>query len=125
MNHFTRAIVIIRRVLDPNFDDWQYEFDGGLIFARLSRHKWYAELRSAYDDSVSHDLRSYLEACRSKSPFYKIDLWVDGEGLVFSARRSGGNISILVLRRGTWETLYFGLPSPKGKRSPYYCEISR
>jgi hypothetical protein len=85
---------------------------------------WRAELRSAHDNSVAHDLQSYLEACRSKSSFYKIDVWVDGEGLVFSARRSGGDISILVLRRGTWETLHFGLPSPKSKRSPYHCEVS-
>lgn len=113
MLHFVRAVIIMRRILDPNFKDWEYEFVGGLIRARLRRRGWHAELRSACDNSIAYDLEKYLEACRTTSSAYKIDLWVDGEGLVFSARHSARDISVLLLKRGRWETLYFRLPSPK------------
>lgn len=125
MLRFVRVIIIIKRILDIDLEDWEPEFDGGMLHARLRQPGWQAELRSAHDDSVAYDLETFLRACRSTSFSYKIDLWVDDEGLVLSATQAGKDTQVILLKRGQWESRLFGLPSPKSKLSPHYCDVLR
>jgi len=128
MLHFVRAMVIIDRAL-MKFEGWEYKFEDGLHHACLVRPGWRAEIwlrpeASDYHRTPISDFDSFRNACRSSTRWYKFNLWVDCDGKVLSATRRGNELRGVQLKRGRWETMYFGLSSPKSKKSPYYCDFS-
>jgi len=127
MLHIVRAIVIMRSVLKNDFADWEYKFEHGLNCATILRCGWSALIwhRPSEADRVfklEYDRESFLESCRASNCSYTIDVWVDGWEKVLSVKRHVAEVTVIRLKRGRWETLYFGIPSPKGKRSVYYCD---
>ena len=127
MLRFVRAMIVMDRILKINFEDWEYEFVGRMNHAWIRQGGWQAELwyrpqQSSCDNWFAFDHKSFLESCRSMMSVYVVDVWVDGQGKVLSARRIEREIKVIQLTRGQWETRYFGLQSPKTKQSPYYCD---
>ena len=112
-----RAMQVMKRVLRVNFEDWEYEIEGLMNVAWTRQPGWAADLwyRSRQTGNLASNHQTFLRACRSATSAYKIDLWVDEEGLVLSARRAGKDVRVTLLKRGQWETRYFGLPSPKSE----------
>lgn len=130
MQLLSRAIIIRWSILRLEDDHWNFEIEAGSLKAHISRDGWRALLRTRTRvpaamsmNSLIYDREAYLHGCRRQQLGHGLDVWVDGLGKVLSMHCEGSKVDLTNLTRGTWETHYFGLPSPKSRRSPYYVPV--
>jgi len=125
MRYKDRARAIVERVLEVPFEHWVYVGESPVNTPWTIQAGWEADLRyySAKAGNPARDHEAFLQARRSNSSTYQVDVVVDEE-LVLSALCVNGQFKVASLKRGTWETRLFGLPSPKSKRSRYFCDVS-
>jgi len=124
MSPIERAMAIINRILEVKFEDWRYEIEGPMSIAWTQQSGWAADLwyRSPHTGNLASDHENFLKQHQSSLCAYKIDLWVNGEGLVLSTTLEE-DVSVVRLKRGKWERLFFGLPSPNSKEPSSYFGV--
>lgn len=130
MQRRDRAIVIRMQILKHEDDNWNFEFENAFNRGLISGDGWRALLwgrlpRPMRTESLNEHREVFLNACRRRHYQHCLDVWVDGLGKVLSTQWDGTKFRLICLIRGEWETRCFGLPSPKSKRSPYYCDVLR
>lgn len=128
MDNFTRAFCIRRSIFKNENIDWAFDINNGMHVAFIDRDGWSASIASRstlskQSGNVEVGREKYLNECRKNACSYSLNVWIDDLVHVHSARWDGGHVSNIILIRGKWETLYFGLPSPKSCKSPYYVPI--
>lgn len=123
MRREIRAMIIRAKILTHKDSLWEFEQNFGRNRAFISRGPWQAAIGGRttlkmLDEHAEVDRETFLNACRRLSCPHTIDVWVDDAGKVLSLQCDGSRIKPISLARGTWETDYFQLPSPKSKLSP-------
>jgi len=121
MHRVTRAILIRRRILDYDSQDWTYEFQNGVQLAMIMQPGWQAAVwhrleQTAFTEDLTSDCESFLMTCRRLACPHILDVWADGHGKVLSAKWVGLDMKLISIKRGPWEWTYFGLPEPQTKR---------
>ena len=121
MQRFIKAIIIKKRILEFEPEDWSHSFENGIFFAQLSRPGWHAALWCRYEKdprngNTSADSTRFLDACRRGKCTHTLDVWIDDEAKVLSARWNAPNVKVISFRGGSWEHRYFRLPQNLTKR---------
>lgn len=129
MLNIDRAVIIRHKILAHEDGEWQLQYEGGIMRAKLNSVRWQALLwTSLIESSNSEDPHSqltiFLNTCRTRACPHTLDLWPHGQNKVLSVRFESHQFKVIGLKRGEWEA-EFGLQPPGYRKSVDWAQWKR